>query len=135
MLDILRERVTHHLDLATTKEEKEVLSNVYNNGADWGVPKFTYYTDTCEFSKNYMNEIYEHLKFVAHELGECPFEMVTKFNCLKDSKPLVHEVADVIHGKPDKATINDGMETVILNALAWFTLEEVAREYDYNTAE
>ena len=135
MLYILRERVTHHLDLATTKEEKEVLSNVYNNGADWGVPKFTYYTDTCEFSKNYMNEIYEHLKFVAHELGECPFEMVTKFNCLKDSKPLVHEVADVIHGKPDKATINDGMETVILNALAWFTLEEVAREYDYNTAE
>ena len=135
MLDILKERVTHHLDLATTKEEKEVLSNVYNNGADWVVPKFTYYTDTCEFSKNYMNEIYEHLKFVAHELGECPFEMVTKFNCLKDSKPLVHEVADVIHGKPDKATINDGMETLILNALAWFTLEEVAREYDYNTAE
>ena len=135
MLDILRERVTHHLDLATTKEEKEVLSNVYNNGADWGVPKFTYYTDTCEFSKNFMNEIYEHLKFVAYELGECPFEMVTKFNCLKDSKPLVHEVADVIHGKPDKATVNDGMETVILNALAWFTLEEVAREYDYNTAE
>ena len=135
MLDILKERVTHHLDLATTEEEKEVLSDVYNNGANWGVPNFTYYTDTCDFSRKCMTEIYEHLKFVAHELGECPFEMVANFNCLKNSKPLAHEVADVIHGKPDKATINDGMETVILNALAWFTLEEVAREYDYNTAE
>ena len=135
MLDILTKRVRHHLDLETEEEEKEILSNVYNNGADWGVPNFTYYTDTCDFSRKCMTEIYDHLKFVAHELGECPFEMVTKFNCLKDSKPLVHEVADVIHGKPDKATINDGMETLILNALAWFTLEEVAREYDYNTAE
>ena len=42
MLDILKERVTHHLDLATTEEEKEVLSDVYNNGADFGVPNFTY---------------------------------------------------------------------------------------------
>ena len=135
MLDILTKRVRHHLDLETEEEEKEILSNVYNNGADWGVPNFTYYTDTCDFSRKCMTEIYDHLKFVAHELDECPFEMVTKFNCLKDSKPLAHEVADVIHGKPDKATINDGMETLILNALAWFTLEEVAREYDYNTAE
>ncbi len=87
-----------------------------------------------------MTEIYKHLKFVAEELGECPFEMVTKFNCLKDSNVLTHEVADVIHGKPSDKPVSDGLtytgtETVILNALAWFTLEEVAREYDYNTAE
>jgi hypothetical protein len=36
------------------------------------------------------------------------------------------EVADTIHGHPDQATINDGVDTQILNALAWYALEEVA---------
>ena len=132
MLEILKERVIHHLDLETREEEKEIFSNVYNNGADYGVPNFTYYSDTTKFAKEYMEDIYKHLKDVAHALGTCPFEMVVGFNCLRDTKPIAHEVADVIHGRPDEATINDGMETAILNALAWFTLGEVAREYDSN---
>ena len=43
MLEILKERVIHHLDLETREEEKEIFSNVYNNGADYGVPNFTYF--------------------------------------------------------------------------------------------
>ena len=40
--------------------------------------------------------------------------------------PLISEIADTIHGHPDKATVTDGMDTQILNALAWYALEEVA---------
>ena len=127
MLDLLKERVTHHMNLDSTKEEKETFLNVVNNGADGGFPNFIYHADTCKFARNYIDEIYKHLKEVGSSLGECPLEMVTNFNCLRDSKPTVFEVADVIHGRPDEATVNDGMETNILNALAWFTLEEVAR--------
>ncbi len=127
MLEILKDRVTHHMNLENTKEEKEVFLDVVNNGADGGFPNFIYHNDTCKFARNYIDEIYKHLKEVGESLGECPLKMVTNFNCLRDSKPTVFEVADVIHGRADKATINDGMETAILNALAWFTLEEVAR--------
>ena len=73
-----------------------------------------------------MNDIYTAIKDLAEELGECPFQMVANFNCLKDQDIKTHEVADVINGEE-----ND-VETSILNALSWFALEETINQMECN---
>ena len=70
--------------------------------------------------------IVNFLKEQANDMGVNAFEMVQGFSCLYDIQPTQAEVADTIHGHPDQATINDGVDTQILNALAWYALEEVA---------
>jgi len=93
---------------------------IQNCGASGGVGGFIYYSETTEFARNNMDDIYSLLKDQASEFGyDCVFEMVAKFNCLKDHKYSPHEIADVIY---NKASEDD--ETQILNALAWYALEE-----------
>jgi len=93
---------------------------IQNCGASGGVGGFIYYSETTEFARNNMDDIYSLLKDQASEFGyDCVFEMVAKFNCLKDHKYSPHEIADVIYNKASE----DG-ETQILNALAWYALEE-----------
>ena len=93
---------------------------IENCGASGGVGGFIYYSETTEFARNNMDDIYTLLKDQASEFGyDCVFEMVAKFNCLKDYKYSPHEIADVIY---NKASEDD--ETQILNALAWYALEE-----------
>ncbi len=96
------------------------IDTIQNCGASGGVGGFIYYSETTEFARNNMNDIYSLLKDQASEYGyDCAFKMVSEFNCLKDHKYSPHEIADVIYNKA-----NEDDETQILNALAWYALEE-----------
>ena len=96
------------------------------DGAAGGFGGFIYYNETRKFAKDNMKAIYDFAKEEAEEFGEDVFKMIQGFGCLRDINPLTSEIAETIHGHPDNATINDGVDTQILNALAWFALESVA---------
>ena len=55
--------------------------------------------------------------------------MIAGFNCLHGEFP-AFEIASVIHDDIDDATRNDGADTAILNALAWYALEETAQYWE-----
>ena len=101
----------------------QLLSDVSIHG---GYGSFIYHTDTCKFARGNMPLIIEQLKEDASNYGVDVFEIVSNFNCLNENYP-AFEIASVIFDQADEATINDGADTQILNALAWYALEEVAR--------
>ena len=95
-------------------------------GASGGFNGFIYHSETVKFAKDNMKAIFNFAKEEAEEFGEDVFKMIQGFHCLKDINPLTTEIAGVIYGQPDEATINDGVDTQILNALSWYALETVA---------
>lgn len=99
---------------------KEIAEDVVNHGADGGFGGFFYYTDTCAFFKRNKMYILGYAKEQANEFGQGLYEMIGGFNCLKISD---WEVAEAIHAptSPEKTTVQ--------NALAWYALEEVCRDY------
>jgi len=107
---------------------KDSLKDVYNHGADAGYPGFTYYHDTCKFytcHKKFINELAEEM---AADLGEDVIHMVQNFNCIKGDYSTA-EIAKTMYSRRSEKEKNDLCS--IDNALAWFALEEVAREiYD-----
>jgi hypothetical protein len=111
---------------ASNAELIQIFSDVSNNGASGGYGGFIYLRDTCKFARDNMPLIIEQLKEDASNCGVDVFEMVSHFNCLNENYP-AFEIASVIFDQADEATINDGADTQILNALAWYALEEVAR--------
>jgi len=108
---------------------KESLRDVYEHGADAGFPGFTYYSDTCKFYARHKHAINELAEEMADSLGDNVIEMVRNFNCIKgDYKP--SEIAKTMYGRRNRQEQNDLCQ--IDNALAWFALEEVARDiYDH----
>jgi len=107
----------------------QLLSDVSNNGASGGFSGFIYHGDTCKFARDNMPLIIEQLKEDASNCGMDVFEMVSHFNCLDENYP-AFEIASVIFDQAD--LIGRGItpffaDTQILNALAWYALEEVAR--------
>ena len=122
-------------------EIDSTMSNIRNNGADDGFSGFIYHSEmTCKFARDNMAEIYRHAKNQAAEFGIDPLEMIAGFNCLHGEFP-AFEIASVIHNtlvlknNPhldsfDDATRNDGADTAILNALAWYALEETAQYWE-----
>ncbi len=106
---------------------KEDLQNVVScsSGAAGGFTGFIWYEDTVQFAKKYRKAIVELLEEQAQEYGYSgPIEMVKSFNCLKGFDATEREVARSLYGRP---TDDD---TQILNALAWYALEEVARWWE-----
>ena len=94
---------------------QQTFKDVVKGGASGGFGGFIYHNETVKFAKDNMDNIYKYLKEKADEYGVNAFEMVQGFNCLYDIQPTQAEVADTIHGHPDQATINDGVDTQILN--------------------
>jgi len=105
------------------------MRDIRNNGADGGFSGFIYYSDTCKFARDNMALIYSHAKNQAVEFGIDPLEMIAGFNCLHGECP-AFEIASVIHDDIDDATRNDGADVAILNALAWYALEEAAQYWE-----
>lgn len=105
------------------------------HGADSGFPGFTYCADTTAFAiRNRMNIAYS-LAQQAQDLGEDgPVSLVRGFRCLNDlSKsdrlPSEEAVALAIYGgriRPGDDDLEDEVGNV-LNAIAWWALEEVGR--------
>lgn len=121
----MKEAVIKQLNMSE-EDTKQTLKDVINGGAAGGFSGFIYHYETVKFAKDNIKAIYGYAKEQAQELGEDVYKMIQGFYCLKDMSPLISEIADTIHGHPDKATVTDGMDTQILNALAWYALEEVA---------
>lgn len=105
---------------------REELRDVASHGADAGWPGFTYYDDTNAFYKAHKSDILALAKQTADDLGQPMLEMVQGFRCLNGSKGRrdysIDAIAESLHS--DKGDDS----TYIRNALAWFALEEVARE-------
>jgi hypothetical protein len=106
--------------------DRDSLADVVRHGAAGGFCGFTYYTDTLKFFRDNREEIKKLVEQTAKGLGESSFAMVKNFNCLRDCGVTVMEVATVLFG--GFGEIDECNEQQIENALAWFALEEIARE-------
>jgi hypothetical protein len=94
--------------------------DVCNGGADGGFSGFVYYTETRAFFSDNERLIMRMAREMADEFGQGLSEFIASFNCLREYK-----VADVDAWREDDADGDTACQ--IENALAWFTLEEVAR--------
>ena len=100
---------------------KESASDIANYGADGGVNGFIYHVDTVAFYESNKGNINE----MASNMGETDFlcEFVASFNC-------VELEADEVEQALEEGDSNEDY-TQVANALAWFALEETARDYMY----
>ena len=113
----------------------KTLEDVVSNGASAGFGNFIYYSDTCKFARDNMEEILKSIKETAEGMCEDPLKMIQNYPCLGTDTINTLEIASVIYDKPDEATLNDGTDTQVLNALAWFALEETACEVELEISE
>ena len=104
------------------EDVNQTLEDVANHGADAGFHGFTYNADTCEFFSENRGLILELAKEYAEDFGQDVISMIAGFSCLNDDTETRDEIGRAIYGTPEH---NDVM---VQNALAWFALEEVARE-------
>lgn len=103
-------------------EFKEKAEDIYQFGASGGVSGFIYYKDTLAFYGRNRKRIFKLLDEVAFSLGEDIVTTVSNFNGLRGEVSVL-EVSATLHGSPEERC------TCVANALAWFALEEVARNY------
>lgn len=106
--------------------DREVLADVARFGAAGGFRGFIYCKDTSAFYRKNREEIKKLLGETSENYGEGLFSMVCNFVCLRDWKIKEEQVAAVLFGKFGE--IGEEDEIQIENALAWFALEEIARE-------
>ena len=107
--------ILRHLD-------REQLRDVASHGADAGWAGFCYYSETCAFYKAHKADILDLAKQSASDFGQDMLAMIAGFGCLRDMKLEPTEIGEALFsGRGENAD-------VIRNAMAWFALEEVARE-------
>lgn len=128
----------------------ESAPDICRGGIDGGFHGFIYHADTLPFTKRNRAAILELAKSQADDFGQDVIEMVAGFNCLggrtvqnrmsghgswipdpqreQERRKILGEytesVARCLYGG---RTSDD--DTEVLNALAWYAGEEVAREY------
>lgn len=102
---------------------KEIAEDVTNHGAACGFGGFIYYTETISFTKRNRAPIIELLTDLNLDIyGHKNYtETLISFNCLKALEPM--EIIDGLHNS------RSDYRTEVYNALAWFALEEVARDF------
>lgn len=108
---------------ALTGEDRDTLREIAEHSADAGWHGFTSYADTLAFFSANRREIRKLLTETASGFGAGAMAMVANFGCLRSDDLSADEVAEAIY--TDEETENG---TTIRNAMAWFTLEEIARE-------
>ena len=100
------------------------LSNIANNGADAGWVGFTYYAETCQFALDNWSDIVELCREMidgCYDAGTSLAQFIAGFNCMQG-----YTVADVERVLMDRTNEEIDGHTTVLNALAWFALEETA---------
>lgn len=103
------------------KDFQESAEDIARHGANAGWCGFTYYNDTVPFAERNKTLILAMVKEQANDFGSNLYNMIAGFNCLNLES---WEVAEALHEKSSPE------RTSVYNALAWYALEEVAREYD-----
>ncbi|MDA1277446.1 MAG: hypothetical protein O2960_25885 [Verrucomicrobia bacterium] len=103
----------------------EKASDICRGGIDGGFNGFLYNRDTEPFASRNRSAIEEMASAQAREFGISIFEMVKGFGCFRHGpKPFDEEIGMALYAGRD---CKGGMQ--ILNALAWYAGEEVARAY------
>jgi hypothetical protein len=99
------------------------------HGADSGFPGFTYTHDTTAFAKRHRVNILDMVSWQARELGEDgPVSLVKTFRCLRGAViPSEEAIAVALGGGKPRSTDVRWEVDHVLNALAWWALEEVGR--------
>ncbi|NDD55779.1 hypothetical protein EBZ39_18260 [bacterium] len=102
---------------------KESAPDICRGGIDGGFHGFIYYADTMKFAKANRDAIREMAFHQADAFGTNVIPMIQGFGCFRNDKPTDQEVLDGLHGIAHPTGCN------VLNALAWYAGEEVARAY------
>jgi len=111
------------------EELMDTLQDVCTYGANNGFGSFIYYSDTCQFFLDNRRDIIDLVNELADDMGEDVISLVAGFGCLKTycaDREGKDEIGRAIYGTP----ADD--DTQVMNALAWFALEEVARHLTNN---
>lgn len=104
------------------KSFAEDAQDIVDHGAAGGFSGFIYYSDTTKFYSKNRKSILSFARQQADDIGYSTVaDMVAAFNCI-DLKPHEIEYAFAYGEKSDDFTH-------LANGLAWFALEEVARDY------
>ena len=99
---------------------QESAPDINNHGLSGGFSGFTYYTDTVAFARKNRAAIAQLAERDADDFGQGVLEMIQGFRCLQGGYTQA-EIAKCLYGRGD--------DTQILNALAWYAGESVARAY------
>lgn len=101
---------------------KENADNVTEHGAAGGFGGFIYYTDTMKFARRNKTAIIQLCESMDEQMENVGLlSFISSFNCLNDISQ--DSIAKAIYtGKGEDVT-------QVLNALAWFALEEISRAY------
>jgi len=99
--------------------------DIARHGISGGFNGFIYYADTESFAKANKDEILELASSQAQEIGyDSTFAMVRAFGCLKGDEFTDGDLMRAFcRGRNPEVGPN------LLNALAWYAAEEVARAY------
>ena len=108
---------------------KESAPDITRHGIGGGYGGFIYYSDTMKFAKKYKEEIRMLALEQAENFGIGFIEMIRGFGCFKDNRPTEAETFDGLNGIQNPTAPN------VLNGLAWYAGEEVARAYCDMTEE
>ncbi len=104
---------------------KEMAPDICRGGIDGGFHGFIYNADTEPFARRNRADIAAMAESQASDFGTTVIEMIQGFGCFRNgSKPTDREIGSALYAGKDK---DGGMP--ILNALAWYAGEEVARAY------
>ena len=102
---------------------RKMAQDVCNHGAQGGFHGFIYYHETEKFFLKNKALIVEMAQEMADSLGEPLIGMIKNFNCLDATE---EEIGQTLYGT------RRNCDRFVANALAWFTLEEVARHLTDN---
>ena len=102
---------------------KEDAQDITTHGASGGFSGWIYYNETVGFWRKNKALILELATAQAADFGEELLSMVSSFNGIKKSDYSATELGAALFGR-----YNDDF-TCIYNVMAWYALEEVARNY------
>ena len=105
------------------KSFKESAPDICRGGIDGGFHGFISYADTMKFAKANKEAIRSLAIQQAEEISVGVVEMIKRFGCFKNSGVTEAEIIDGLAGIAHPMGVN------VLNALAWYAGEEVARAY------
>lgn len=100
--------------------------DIASHGIDGGFHGFIYNADTEKFAKRNREAIAKMASNQADDFGTSVTEMIQGFGCFRNNKekPTDQEIGLALYAGKN---MDDGEN--ILNALAWYAGEEVARAY------
>ena len=103
----------------------ESAPDICRGGIDGGFNGFIYYSDTEPFARRNRADIASMASEQAAEFGVGVIEMIRGFGCFRNGTPPTdEEIGSALYAGRDA---KDGLP--VLNALAWYAGEEVARAY------